>query len=178
MARGTITGLERFQRKWIGVAKGRTLVVGSKCYGGKLDRRTLYEDALGLDLFEGEGVDLVHDLEHPLPDRVGKFDHVDCFSVMEHCKRPWLMATNIERLLNHNGTILLAVPFVWRLHAYPNDYFRFTSDALPILFPSIKWMSRGYAVGHKVRQLVPGKEDEFGNWMQRAETVAVGVKCE
>lgn len=177
MASDDLTGLMKFQSKWIGIAKGRTLVVGSKCYGEKPDRRKLYKKAIGIDLEEGEGVDLIHDLEEPLPKELGKFDHVDCFSVMEHCKRPWLMAENIEKALTKDGTLLLAVPFVWRVHGYPSDYWRFTTNALEVLFPRMRWAARGYAVGDKVRQLVPGREDEFGKWMQRAETVAVGVRC-
>lgn len=176
MADETLTGLMRFQRKWIGLAKGRALVVGSKCYD-KPDRRQLYSEAIGIDLEEGEGVDVVHDLEHPLPESLGKFDHVDCFSVMEHCKRPWLMAENIERALNRGGTLILAVPFVWRIHQYPGDYWRITAEALPVLFPRIEWINRGYAVGGRVRKLVPGRQDQFGNWLQRAETVGIGVKC-
>lgn len=177
MASDDLTGLMKFQAKWIGLAQGRALVVGSKCYGDKPDRRKLYRKAIGIDLEEGEGVDYIHDLERPLPKSFGKFDHVDCFSVMEHCKRPWLMAANIEEALKKDGTILFAVPFVWRLHGYPSDYYRFTAHALPILFPNIKWLARGYAVGDKVRKIVPGKDDEYGKWLQRAETVAVGVKC-
>lgn len=176
MASDDLTGLMRFQSKWIGLAQGRTLVVGSKCYD-KPDRRKLYRRAVGIDLEGGEGVDFIHDLEEPLPKSLGRFDHVDCFSVMEHCKRPWLMAQNIEQALRMDGTLLLSVPFVWRVHQYPGDYWRMTMEALPILFPSIRWIARGYAVGDKVRKLVPGRDDEYGKWLQRAETVGVGVKC-
>lgn len=176
MADDSVIGLMKFQAKWIGLANGRTLVVGSKCYGDKPDRRKLYKDAIGLDLEDGEGVDVVHNLESPLPDE-WQFDHVDCFSVMEHCKRPWLMAENIEKVLRKGGTLLLAAPFCWRVHSYPSDYYRFTTQALPILFPNIEWLDMGYAAGRKVRKVVRGKEDQYGKWLQRAETVAVGVKC-
>lgn len=177
MVDSNLTGIQRFQNKWIGIAKGRTLVIGSKIYGDKLDRRTLYENALGLDMADGEGVDLVHDLEEPLPKRYGTFDHVDCFSVMEHCNRPWLMAKNIERLLVPNGTILLSVPFCWRVHGYPSDVWRMTTKALDVIFPRMGWFARGYAVDNKVRKIVPGKIDSDGHWMARAEMVAAGIKC-
>jgi hypothetical protein len=32
-------------------------------YGNKLDRRKLYRDAIGVDQFDGEGVDIVADME-------------------------------------------------------------------------------------------------------------------
>lgn len=169
-------GLERFASKWP-PRKGRVLVVGSKVYGKKQDRRELYKKAVGLDLFPGEGVDIVHDLESPLPDELGKFAHVDCVSVLEHVKRPWLMAANIEAALVENGTLLICVPFVWRVHAYPGDYWRMTTEALEVLFPNIQWHSRKYLVEGQQRNLVRGKRDPEGQWMQRAELAAAGVKC-
>lgn len=169
-------GLRHMMRKWP-IRSGRTLVVGAKVYGKKPDRRKIYGDAVGLDLFDGKGVDMVHDLEHPLPAEMGNFDHIDCVSVLEHVQRPWLMAQNIERALVEGGTLLVCVPFVWRVHAYPSDYWRMTAEALPVLFPSIEWHARGYLVEGKFRKLVPGKTDRNGKWMARAELAAMGVKC-
>lgn len=167
-------GLAGFTRKFT-PHPGRALVVGSKIYGGKLDRRTLYADAVGLDLFEGDGVDFVHDLENPLPKGL-KFSHIDCVSVLEHVRRPWLMAKNIERALVPGGTLLIGVPFVWRVHAYPSDYWRMTAEALEVLFPHIRWKSRRYLVEGRTRKLVNGMEDAQGRkWMARAELAAWGV---
>lgn len=170
-------GLDAFARRFEPLP-GRTLVVGSKCYGEKLDRRTLYPDALGLDLFEGEGVDFVHDLETPLPRRRGRFAHVDCVSVLEHVQRPWLMAANIERAMVRNATLLVSVPFVWRVHAYPSDFWRMTAEALGVLFPAIEWQERAYLVNGKVKKGVKGKLDRDGQWMQRSELVGWGIKCD
>jgi hypothetical protein len=169
-------GLRRFVEKNPPV-EGRTLVVGSKIYGNKLDRRDLYADAIGLDLFEGDGVDVVHDLEQPLPAALGQFEHVDCVSVLEHVRRPWLLAQNIEGALVEGGSLLVCVPFCWRIHAYPSDYWRMTAEALEVLFPSIRWQSRKYLVKGRQRKLVPGKLDSGGQWMARAELAAMGVKC-
>jgi SAM-dependent methyltransferase len=157
--------------------EGRTLVVGSKCYGDKLDRRRLYQEAVGLDLFEGDGVDFVHDMEKPLPSSQGQFDHVDCVSVLEHVRRPWRMAENIEAALVPGGTLLVCVPFVWRVHAYPSDFWRMTAEALEVLFPSIEWLGRCYLVNGKLKEGVKGKHDAAGQWMQRAELAGWGVKC-
>lgn len=174
MAYGAV---EHFWRKWAPEIGGRTLVVGAKCYGQKPDRRRLYADAIGIDLFEGEGVDHVHDLEQPLPDCLGKFDHVDCASVLEHVRRPWKMAENIEAALNHGGTIFVQVPFAWRVHDYPADYWRMTAEALDVLFPSIEWRSRKYAVGDRLRKMVPGSSLAGGVMVSRAELVGFGRKC-
>ena len=83
---------------------------------------------------EGEGVDLVLDLEESLPEGLGTFAHVECMSVLEHSKRPWLLAANPEQLMEPGATIFVSVPFIWRFHGYPSDYFRLTPEALPVLF--------------------------------------------
>lgn len=118
---------------------GRTLVVGSRVYPGRTDRRARFADVIGVDMLEGSGVDRALNLEDPLPDDLGTFQHIDCVSVLEHSPRPWLLAANLERLLAPGGSLLVAVPFVWRIHGYPHDYFRFTPDGVRSLFPSIKW---------------------------------------
>lgn len=163
--------------KQMPIKKGRTLVVGSKCYGEKQDRRDLYKNAIGIDLEDGEGVDFIHNLEKPLPASAGKFDHVDCVSVLEHVRRPWMLAKNIESALVSGGTLLVCLPFVWRVHSYPGDYWRMTIQAMPVLFPRIGWLHNGYLVNGEVRKIVHGKNDEEGKWMQRAEMVAFGVRA-
>ena len=129
----------QFETACVRPRAGRTLIVGSKVYGGRADRRVLYKEALGIDLFPGEGVDRVLDLEEPLPACLGKFMHAECWSVLEHSRRPWLLAHNIEELLVVGGTLFIKVPFIWRIHNYPNDYWRFTLQGVRLLFPRIKW---------------------------------------
>lgn len=116
-------------------------MVGSHLYGEKPDRRKRYADAIGIDMLEGPGVDRVVDLEERLPSDLGKFDHIECMSVLEHSRRPWLLAANLERLLVPGGSIFVSVPFVWRVHAYPNDYWRLTPEALRSIFPTVTWES-------------------------------------
>lgn len=168
--------LARFQAKWL-PAGGRALVVGSKQYADKPDRRALYVEGFGVDLEDGPGVDLVHDMEQPLPAELGKFSHVDCVSVLEHVRRPWKMAESIESCLMEGGSLLVSVPFVWRLHAYPSDYWRMTAEALPVLFPQIEWLTRKYLVNGRWRNKVPGLGGQEGAWLARAELVAFGVKA-
>lgn len=159
------------------VKQGRTLVVGSKVYGNKLDRRTVYPDAIGVDLFEGDGVDITHDLETPLPDDMGMFDHVDCCSVLEHVKRPWRLCENVEAVMTDGATILLQVPFVWRVHDYPGDYWRFTTESFEILFPSIKWIRTGYLMDTLFKHGTLSLDKGGKKYLQRSEAIGFGVKC-
>lgn len=119
--------------------KGRTLIVGSHVYEGREDDRARYKNAVGVDMIPGPGVDVVHDMEEPLPAGLGTFAHIECFSVLEHSRRPWLLAANIERLLESGGTLWVTVPWMWRRHGYPSDYFRFTTEGIKAIFHGIQW---------------------------------------
>lgn len=147
--------LELFEGEHVRPNPGPTLIVGSRVYGDKPDRRKRYAEAVGIDMLPGEGVDIVLDLELPLPDcLVGRFSHVECMSVLEHSRRPWLLAANIQRMLAPGGTLFVSAPFVWRIHAYPDDYYRYTLHGLAALFDKIEWGKLAYAhtgVSEKVK---------------------------
>lgn len=135
-----MTALELFEQRHVRPRPGRTLIVGSQVYAGKEDRRARYADAVGADMLAGPGVDVVVDMEDTAAAMaMGRFDHVECMSVLEHCRRPWLMARTIEALLVEGGTLFVSVPFVWRIHAYPSDYWRLTPEGVKELFPGIAW---------------------------------------
>lgn len=168
-----------FESRHVRAREGRTLIVGSRVYDGKSDRRKRYRDVVGVDMLDGRGVDLVVDLETAAYRSLGRFDHIECLSVLEHSRRPWLMAKNIERLLKKGGTLHLSVPFVWRVHAYPDDYWRFTISGIRELMKKIEWETLMHA--HEtltpknhipVTHLVEGGIPYFG----RTEIMGFGVK--
>jgi len=126
------------------LVKGPILEVGSKDYGTTQDFRSLFpgEEYIGTDMFPGKGVDIVLDLTEDFEriDRAlqGKrFNTIICMSVLEHCSDPFRMARNIESLLTEEGVLLLGVPFVWEIHGYPDDYWRFTPNGVKRLFPGL-----------------------------------------
>ncbi len=142
---------EQFEAEFVRPRAGRTLIVGSQIYRGKEDRRQRYPEAIGVDMLAGEGVDDVVDLEEELPGwMVGAFAHVECMSVLEHSRRPWLLAANIERALQPGGTLYVSVPFCWRFHGYPSDYYRFTPQALPVLFAEVEWSALRRGAGERL----------------------------
>jgi SAM-dependent methyltransferase len=159
-------------------APGETLLIGSREYeNGVASRRDWFPFVIGVDIEPGPGVDLVHDIEQPLPDRLGQFRHIDCCSVLEHVERPWLAAANLEAALAPGGTIVLSVPFVWRVHNYPGDYWRISTAAFQVLFPGIAWRERFYVDGKGKRIDRPrGCEFDGAVVMYRCEAVGWGVK--
>jgi len=126
---------------------GPVLEIGSRDYGNTTSFRDLYRSHyVGVDLEAGKGVDRVVDLTAGLGDlRPETFALAICCSVLEHTPRPWDMAGNITRLLRPEGQLYVAVPWVWRYHAYPDDYFRFSPRGIQSLFPAIEWTRATYS---------------------------------
>ena len=101
---------------------------------------------IGTDLVPGSDVDVVCDLtapENPLPKN--HFDLVICCSVMEHVPNPWVMAEKISEVVKPGGKLYICVPWVWRYHAYPDDYYRYSFRAIEYLFPDFVWDRYAYS---------------------------------
>lgn len=149
------------------------LVCGSKLYS-KPDRRLLYKQAIGVDFQPGDGVDIVHDLQYPLD---MTFSHIDCVSVLEHIENPFKAAANIYNTMEKGGTILFSVPFVWRQHGYPSDYWRFTPEAVRVLFPEIEWkFLRYYSYGNPYGTVRSFVKDDM-SFLVRTEVIGFGKRA-
>lgn len=175
-----MTPTQIFERKFRKPKPGRTLIVGSRVYPGREDRRKLYDNVVGIDMLEGPGVDFVVDLEEPLHSDAlhGTAHHIECRSVLEHSRRPWLLAANLEMLLAPGGTLDLSVPFVWRVHAYPSDYFRYTVEGVRSLFPGIEWTALMYVTESTLTDSTKTERISVGGhtYLARSEVWGFGVR--
>jgi len=107
------------------------------------------EKYIGIDIFEGEGVDYVADLCKDnsldmLP--IKSFRTIHCHYIMEHVIDNFSMARNIDKLLDVDGVLLLSVPFSWRIHRIPVDMWRYTPQSLDYLFPNIEFIDERSAL--------------------------------
>jgi SAM-dependent methyltransferase len=137
-----------FLERLVPAVTGPVIEIGAKDYGSTTSFRDLYRgvEYVGADLESGKGVDVVVDLTSGLGElKEGWFALAICCSVLEHTPKPWAMAANITRLLRPGGVLYLSVPWVWRYHAYPDDYFRFSPRAVPVLFPELRWTRATYS---------------------------------
>ena len=136
-----------FLEKLLPRAGGPVIEIGSKDYGSTVSFRDLYPgEYVGVDLEAGTGVDVVADLTAGLGDLPeNHFALAICCSVLEHTPTPWVMAGNLGRLLRPGGSLYISVPWVWRYHAYPDDYFRFSPRAVQSLFPGFAWKHATYS---------------------------------
>jgi SAM-dependent methyltransferase len=106
-----------------------TLEVGSLNVNGSV--RSLFTgNYIGVDLQEGPGVDRVMDGEAlEYPDH--HFEVVVCTETLEHMKRPWVAVSEMVRVLDFGGSVLLTgrgfdERGAFPLHEYPQDMNRFS----------------------------------------------------
>ncbi len=83
----------------------------------------------------GANIDIVGDV-HKVPLPSNSFDTIISTQVLEHVKMPWIMVSEIGRLLKSGGICILSAPFMAPYHADPYDYFRYTKQGLIALFES------------------------------------------
>lgn len=134
-----------FVKRHLPDLQGPFLEVGSRDYGSTQDLRSLCSDGelyVGIDMQSGAGVDVTLDLTSDfgdVDDRLDgkRFGTVFCLSVLEHCDQPFRMADNISQLLAPGGSACIVVPFAWKFHGYPSDYWRFTHEGVRKLFPDL-----------------------------------------
>lgn len=98
-------------------------------------------------------LDLTLDLNEPLgPVATESLDTVLLSDVLEHIRQPWQLLSEIARILRPGGHLIMNVPFTYRLHEQPHDFYRYTSHALEYLTDS---------VGLEVVELRP-----LGGWIE------------
>ncbi len=135
------------------------LIVGSLDVNGSVRPYFSQTKIVGIDLFDGPGVDHVVDA-HNLLDPVSlekifgmpytdtwdvAFDIVVCTEMLEHDDKFWITLANIGELLRPGGMFILTArgarrgvegrkhgESMWE-HAYPDDYYRFMPNAVPKL---------------------------------------------
>lgn len=63
-----------------------------------------------------------------------EFDYVISDQVLEHVEgNPQAVFDESYRLLKPGGIVVHATVFIWPVHGYPSDYWRFTPDGLKLL---------------------------------------------
>tara|TARA_B110000444_G_C18798823_1_gene576326 strand:- start:850 stop:1515 length:666 start_codon:yes stop_codon:yes gene_type:complete len=59
-----------------------------------------------------------------------KYDNILLLNVLEHIFDYKSCLQNCHSILNKNGKFFGSTPFIFRIHGSPQDYFRYTEDAL------------------------------------------------
>ena len=57
-----------------------------------------------------------------------KYNNVLFFNILEHLPEYKLALSEIYRIIKKGGNFIGSVPFIYQIHAAPNDYFRFSKQ--------------------------------------------------
>lgn len=122
----------QFGRKGI-----RVLEIGSREVTGGSEARARFSPAeyIGFDYYAGPNVDVVGDA-HKLSTYFSgqKFDLIYSSAVFEHFAMPWVVATQISKLLKLGGMVFVETHFSFSSHERPWHFFQFSDMALRALF--------------------------------------------
>jgi SAM-dependent methyltransferase len=107
------------------------------------------------DVAPGPDVDIVADL-HALPSEwTNHFDAFVANAVFEHLERPWLAAKEIVRVLAPGGACYVSTHQTFPLHGYPSDFFRFSKEALSLIFADAGLHVIEVAYEHRAQIVAP-----------------------
>ena len=90
------------------------------------------------------------DLEKKFKLKKENYNQILCINVLEHTYNFTNIFRESFRILHNRGNLIIGVPFVYGVHGSPNDYFRYTDQALKKLaqmagFRKIKIKKIGYS---------------------------------
>lgn len=115
----------------------KILEIGSREVTGQSNAREKFSKAqyTGFDYYPGPNVDVVgdaHKLSQYFPNE--KFDIIYSSAVFEHFAMPWIVATEIAKVLKIHGIIFVETHFSYSSHERPWHFFQFSDMALRVLF--------------------------------------------
>jgi Methyltransferase domain len=115
----------------------RILEVGSREVTGDSVARARFSSAeyVGFDFYAGSNVDVVGDA-HKLSQYFEgqKFDLIFTSACFEHFAMPWIVATEMAKLLRVGGYVFVETHFSFASHERPWHFFQFSDMALRVLF--------------------------------------------
>jgi SAM-dependent methyltransferase len=116
----------------------RILEIGSREVTGQSSARKEFSNAkyIGFDFYPGDNVDVVGDAHKLSSYFVGeeKFDIIYTSACFEHFAMPWIVATEISKLLKTGGVVFVETHFSYSSHERPWHFFQFSDMALRTLF--------------------------------------------
>jgi SAM-dependent methyltransferase len=142
-------------------------------FGSGIEHRVGARNIVNFDIFPHGNAHVVGD-GHYLPFLDGSFDVVWLSAVLEHIRKPWLVADEVFRVLKPAGVVLVSVPFVQKRHGAPHDYFRYTVDGLRSLFDRFDELAAGPSHTGPAGTVV----HVLGAWMNAAFPGKIGFGLE
>jgi SAM-dependent methyltransferase len=90
---------------------------------------------LALDVYPYPEIDIVCDLSQANPFRNASLDAILLMNVLEHVYAPHDLLAALAAMLKPGGVLIVAIPFLVKMHQVPLDYARYTHYALQRFAP-------------------------------------------
>ena len=103
------------------------------------DLRPLFpgKQYIGCDQQPGPGVDRIENIEDiNIADNTA--GTILCIDTLEHVKNTFKACKEMFRILKYGGLIIISSVFLFPIHNWPNDYWRFTPAAFELLLEDFK----------------------------------------
>lgn len=79
-------------------------------------------------------LDYEMDLNKPLDLESNTYNTILLSDVLEHIRRPEALIQEMHRILKADGHVILNIPFMYKVHDAPYDYYRYTQFCLQSMF--------------------------------------------
>lgn len=122
--------------------RGKTLDLGAGTAKYNEILRKYSSEYITCDAIRGPHIDYVEDA-HNLSFENASFDTLILTMVLEHVDRPWIVASEVQRILKKGGRCIITVPFIFPYHADPEDYYRYSIVGLKSLFNECTTVKEG-----------------------------------
>ncbi len=96
---------------------------------------TGHSNYLALDIFPYPEVDIVCDLTQANPFRAERLDAILLMNVLEHVYDAHALLASLAEMLKPGGKLVVAIPFLVKMHQVPVDFARYTQFALQRFAP-------------------------------------------
>jgi len=129
--------VDEFKRVMSTIESPKILLTGAKVWEGSVQPNhqlhVPHAQWITTDIEKGEGVDQVFDLQTIPKSFSNYFNGIYSQATLEHIERPWLAIHEMARSLKAGGVLCIGTHQTFPLHGYPNDYFRFSTEALSVM---------------------------------------------
>lgn len=97
-------------------------------------RKRTFDNCLYIEVYNSRSADVIVEPNclYPIKDNV--LDGIGCFAVLEHTRKPWLVVSEMHRMLKPGGKVFIDWPFLQPVHGYPSHFFNATREGLTSIF--------------------------------------------